>query len=1064
MRIPIATQSASGRSKPLTIERLVNMYAEKAPSGAKSPVVAHGCPGLTRFADIDTRRTRGLYRTPADGRLYTVVRNTLYFVDSDGNPTALGTIDGAGRVGMSDNGLQLCIVTGASGYTYSTVEGLQQITDPGFPGADTVTFLDGYFIFSNSTPGQRGQFFISSLLDGQVYDATEFATAESYPDNLLRVFADHSQLLLFGTETIEIWFNAGAADFPFVRAQGSVIEQGLGARWSVEKLDETVVWLDNEGMVRRLEGNTPVRISTHAIEYDISRGDWGNATAWSYVEEGHQFYVLTVPARDLATQKAGTYVFDAATQLWHERKSYRQDYSRSGFYARAYGKHITADIDIGRLYVQSLDVYEEDGEHLIAEMQFPQIQNDGRRFIVHRLQLDMEVGVGLGGTDQSITEDPYILLPLTYDDTDITGESTWSGIGDGPSASPEGFIGNNSNSRIEIDSVPSWLSAGDSPLLLHASVTAAQTEAKINNGDTIIHAGSDGAGTEPDARLAMRVLRSPGLSTEVYVALQGFTSSMQTHPLFRPAWKFQRRFPVLNIGSNEARPQGILFLSDNEVLVSAHFEDTESRAYKINANTGEVLGSFDFGSTYIHITAFAANSSGDVWCCDYLTNITLQIDVDASLSAGTVQILSEWDTNNAVTVVDPASGVSTLEFIQFGGVEYVLLGEYAETGTPALWVIPITEMGDGVVFQPSDAYKEFFIGRRLQGTAIKNGDLYAIKNRNFDTSNANGWLEIFPDIGSQFVNESSGSSLPPDSAYPAPSQYPEDMKFHPVTGILWTMTEGFDAIGDFAGFLSIWSWDEDGGSVENSVSARFNGVSLVDIKINNEAFDVASWTITTGADTISIGSAPNAAEGLSEGFFDGVIRGVRIQNNPLTDLEYSETVSGTLETRTLTEFPISVTNGGAETGNSTGWTDEVGALDVRSSNPQPFEGAFYFFGGQNAQTISRQRVDLIGSGLTAQDIDGGNAWVNPGWVQNIFDSSSDPGAIGIRLLDVSQVEISTQYSPIDSAGTQNWYRRYYPVSIPSGTRFIDILIRADRTIGTNNDAYFDDITCEIFRG
>lgn len=392
MRIPIGTQSAKGRSIPLTAERLVNMYAEKAPEGSKSPAVVFGTPGLTLFADIDSRRVRGLHRMAASGLLYAVVRNTLYRVNSSGVVTNLGTIDGSGIVGMADNGPQLCIVTGASGYIYTEVDGLQKITDPSFPGANTVTFLDGYFIFNNSTPGQRGQFFISDVLDGTIYDATDFATAESYPDDLLRVFADHSELMLFGTETIEIWFNSGAADFPFTRAQGSVIEQGLGARWSVAKLDETVVWLDNEGMVRRMQGNTPVRISTHAIEFDISRGDWANAQAWSYVEEGHQFYVLTVPARDLATQKAGTYVYDAATGLWHDRKSYRKDYCRSGFYARAYGKHITADIDTGKLYVQSLETYHEDGQHLIAEMTFPQVQNDGNRFIVHKLQLDMEVG------------------------------------------------------------------------------------------------------------------------------------------------------------------------------------------------------------------------------------------------------------------------------------------------------------------------------------------------------------------------------------------------------------------------------------------------------------------------------------------------------------------------------------------------------------------------------------------------------------------------------------------------------------------------------------------------
>ena len=391
MRIPIASQRGQGRSIPLTAEKLVNLYAEQAPGGAKSQMVVHGTPGLTRFATIDTRPPRGMHRTPADGRLYVVIRNTLYYVSPEGVATGVGSIAGAGRVSMSDNGRQLCIVAGDVGYTYSQSEGLRQITSPAFPGALTVTYMDGYFIFNNPDNDQRGQFFISGIRDGQIYDASDFATAESHPDNLLRVFADHSELLLFGSETIEVWFNAGHADFPFARAQGSVIEKGLGATWSIAKVDNSVVWLDNEGIVRRLEGSTPLRISTHAIEYEIQRGDWGRASAWSYVQEGHEFYVLTVPAAG-THQTAGTYVFDAATGLWHERKTYRRDYWRAGFYANAYGKHIVADLDRGHLYEMSLDVYTEDGEHLIAEMQFPQVQNDGNRFVVDRLQLDMEVG------------------------------------------------------------------------------------------------------------------------------------------------------------------------------------------------------------------------------------------------------------------------------------------------------------------------------------------------------------------------------------------------------------------------------------------------------------------------------------------------------------------------------------------------------------------------------------------------------------------------------------------------------------------------------------------------
>lgn len=390
-RIPVSRQSAKGRSIPLSGESLVNLYPEVAPNGAISEIVVHGTPGLTLFSNIDNRRVRGLYVTQADEILYVVIRNTLYRVDESGNFTSLGVIAGSGRVGMTDNGRQLCIVAGSSGYTYSTTDGLERILDPAFPGADTVGYLDGFFIFNNPNAGQRGQFYISNLLDGQMFDALDFASAERFPDDLLAVFPDHSELLLFGSKSIETWFNAGAPDFPFRRTQGSVIEQGLGATFSIAKLDESVVWLDDEGIVRRLEGYIPVRISTHAIEYQISRGDWNNATAWSYVQEGHQFYVLTVPARQL-NQRAGTYVYDAATQLWHQRKSYLQDYWRAGFYAYAYGKHIVADIDSGQLYEMSLDVYEDVGDPIVAEMQLPPIQNNGNRFIVHEIQLDIETG------------------------------------------------------------------------------------------------------------------------------------------------------------------------------------------------------------------------------------------------------------------------------------------------------------------------------------------------------------------------------------------------------------------------------------------------------------------------------------------------------------------------------------------------------------------------------------------------------------------------------------------------------------------------------------------------
>jgi len=53
--------------------------------------------------------------------------------------------------------------------------------------ADTVVFQGGRFIVNRSG---TGQFYLSASYDGTTWDATEFATAESFPDDLVAVWED----------------------------------------------------------------------------------------------------------------------------------------------------------------------------------------------------------------------------------------------------------------------------------------------------------------------------------------------------------------------------------------------------------------------------------------------------------------------------------------------------------------------------------------------------------------------------------------------------------------------------------------------------------------------------------------------------------------------------------------------------------------------------------------------------------------------------------------------------------------------------------------------------------
>jgi hypothetical protein len=378
------------------------MYAEA--SDGKSPVTLHGAPGLNLVATYGSGPVRGIRYM--DGVRYVVSGGSLY-----GPAGAIGGVSGTGPVIMSDNGTQLVIVTDSNaGYVYTVAGGLAAISDPDFPGATSVDYLDGYFLF---TEPDSGIFFISALNDATDIDALDFASAESAPDNLVRVFVDHREVWLMGVDTCEIWTNTGASLFPFERLPGAINEKGLRGKHTVAKADNSIFWVDRDGIVRRAaDGYTPVRISTHAVEYAISKGDLDRAEAVSYAQEGHEFYSLTVPG-------AGTFVYDAATQLWHERESAGADRWRAAGFARYAGVQYVGDFENGNVYALDLDKYTENGTEQIAEMLFPPISFEGSRFRVHSVRLDMEAGTG---------DTPLVMLQTSKDGKTWSNEA-WRDFG-----------------------------------------------------------------------------------------------------------------------------------------------------------------------------------------------------------------------------------------------------------------------------------------------------------------------------------------------------------------------------------------------------------------------------------------------------------------------------------------------------------------------------------------------------------------------------------------------------------------------------------------------------------
>lgn len=394
------------QSKNVDAQRCVNLFPEINQLGTgKEREVASlvPTPGLTKRVTLAIgNECRGVHGT-STGELYAVAYNRLYQIDSNWNATELGTITGttSGPVSMADNGIQLVLVDGSDGYAYNmSTDTFAQITDPDFRPADTVTYLDGYFIFNEV---DTETFFISALKSVD-FDALDIATAESKPDLIVGVISAFENLYVYGKETLEIYYNSGNVDFPFERIQGAVSGVGASAVHSIRALEDTICWLggdkDGRGIVYRLNGYRPVRISTPAIEQviaDRTQEEIAASTAWTYQQGGHHFYCLNIPGAE------STWCFDLSTGLWHERTylgTFGQERHRVEASTVAFGRNVVVDYSNSNVYTLDSGVYTDDGESIARMRTAPHISKNMKRIFHNMFQLDLEPGVGLDGTGE----------------------------------------------------------------------------------------------------------------------------------------------------------------------------------------------------------------------------------------------------------------------------------------------------------------------------------------------------------------------------------------------------------------------------------------------------------------------------------------------------------------------------------------------------------------------------------------------------------------------------------------------------------------------------------------
>lgn len=408
MRFPLPIASTRLRSRPSSTARLLNCYAEALPQDAKSGVLLTRSPGVAAWTTVGNGPIQGAFF--AMGSLFVVSGTKLYEVDENGNDTELGDIGTVSNLDIDSNGSSLVVVNEPNAFYWNGTT-FGQITDADGTsrGFADVEFVDNWLLFREP---DSGRFFGADLGSATSFDALNFATAEGFPDDLVGMKVDHREVVLFGSETIELWSNTGIAGFPFERTINGFLEIGCLNGRTVAKQDNTIMWLADDYTVRRLNGTTPVRISTHSVEQSIVTATIAAGRAYAYSQDGHLFYVLTFPEV--------TWVFDATTQEWHERQTYGEAYWIAHCHAQAYGREFVGDATSNRVGYLDPQTYTEWGNTMRMEWTYQPVYAEQRLAFHDRLEIVLETGVGLTTGHGS---DPEMMLDYSND-----GGQTWTAL------------------------------------------------------------------------------------------------------------------------------------------------------------------------------------------------------------------------------------------------------------------------------------------------------------------------------------------------------------------------------------------------------------------------------------------------------------------------------------------------------------------------------------------------------------------------------------------------------------------------------------------------------------
>lgn len=409
--IPFPASSSPGLKPQESGGRLINGFAEKSPQGARFPLIWRRSPGLREVLDIPGHsHLRGAVLV--DSTLVVALDERAYAITESGgvlSATDLGALSGTGAITVARNNAttpDIVAVTDSGAVSLFTGSAPVAYPDSDVGSPNSVTEHNGYFIFGYGDGKLR-----SSELNSTSILTTDFTTAQSRPDGVLRPVSFRGEMFAFGHNSCEVYRDVGASTFPLEFV--TMIPRGLIGTHAVAGWEEgwsnELIWAGEDNRVYQLVGYDPVPVSTADVERSIAAAsDRAAVEAMVYAIEGHSFWSLTSPGE-------WTWEYNLATGEWNERKSDGRDDWRASVSIRAFDQWLIGDRTTGLLFRADESFYREANDPLVWTVESGVPQSFPMRGTIPRAEFDMTAAVGRAAGEDPIQKAPRVAISWAND-------------------------------------------------------------------------------------------------------------------------------------------------------------------------------------------------------------------------------------------------------------------------------------------------------------------------------------------------------------------------------------------------------------------------------------------------------------------------------------------------------------------------------------------------------------------------------------------------------------------------------------------------------------------------